>query len=134
MKKILSILLSSLLIVACIGMIGCSKIEGKYEFYAIEENGIEYKIGDTLDNGMAAEESAEVLMYGMRSFELEGDGFVTSSGLYPTAFAVWTETEDGIIIKIDLGPIETERHARIDGEKLIIDFEGAAKLVYIKTK
>lgn len=48
MKKLLSILLATLLIVCCFGMVGCG-VSGKYELWAVEVDGEVYKDGDTVE-------------------------------------------------------------------------------------
>ena len=117
MKKLLSILLAAMLIVACFGMVGCG-VNGKYELYAIEIAGKECK--DTDEFEMMKER------YG--TFELAKDGVYKVNGEEAEGVK-WEKRSDGIYLVAEDG--EEEKVFEKDGNKLIAEGNGM-KLIFKK--
>ena len=124
MKKLLSILLAAMLIVACFGMVGCG-VEGKYKFYAYEIAGEQYKVGDEVPGlGKITEEMAKE-----SGFELAKDGVVKDADGEEVESASWEEADGKVTIKI--GDFY-ERELTKDGRKLIEDLGNGVKIIYKK--
>lgn len=117
MKKLLSILLAAMLIVACVGMVGCG-VKGKYELYAIEIAGAEVKEGEMFE--MVKEE--------MGSFELCKDGTVKVNDKVIEK-ETWEKTDKGVDIKYDG---EVTGSFEKDGNKLILDMGSGIKAIFKK--
>ena len=121
MKKLLSILLAAMLIVACFGMVGCG-VKGKYEFYAYEIDGNEYKVGDTFMGVEITEDMVKVM-----AFELCKDGTVKDADGEVIAGQTWEKADGGIVLKMGDESINVKK----DGNKLIMERNGA-KTIYKK--
>ena len=122
MKKLLSILLAAMLIVACFGMVGCG-VKGKYEFYAYEIAGEQYKVGDTF-MGM---EITEDMVKGM-AFELCKDGTVKDADGEVIEGQTWKKADKGIEVYFDGELFDTFEK---DGNKLIME-DGGVKVIFKK--
>ena len=117
MKKLLSILLAAMLIVACFGMVGCG-VSGKYELYAIELAGAEAKEGEMFE--MVKEE--------IGGFELCKDGTVKVNGEVIEK-ETWEKTDKGVDMKYD-GKVTTSFEK--DGNKLVLDMGMGLKAIFKK--
>ena len=127
MKKLLSILLAAMLIVACFGMVGCG-VSGKYEFYAIEINGEQYKVGDTF-NFMGMDITITEEMYADEAFELCKDGTIKDADGEVVEGCTWEKSDKGIDCLFDG---EVERSFEKSGRKLIEDCGMGVKMIFKK--
>ncbi len=104
MKKLLSVLLAAMLIVACFGMVGCGA-EGKYKFHSLEINGEKVEVG------------AQYEMLKDEGFELAKDGVVKDGdGNVMEGFS-WEKDGSEIIIKNEFSSQTYQKK----GNKLIIE-------------
>ena len=117
MKKLLSILLAAMLIVACFGMVGCG-VKGKYELYAIEIAGAEVKEGEMFE--MVKEE--------IGSFELAKDGVVKVNDKVIEKES-WKKSDKGVDMYYDGELVQSFEK---DGNKLILDMGSGMKAIFKK--
>lgn len=115
MKKLLSILLAAMLIVACFGMVGCG-VQGTWKFYAYEIAGVEYKVGDTYAGVTITEEMVKDI-----GFEFAKDGVVKDLEGNVEEGMTWEKTDDGVSIKA--AGVEVSKLVK-DGNKLIMESYG----------
>ncbi len=104
MKKLLSILLAAMLIVACFGMVGCG-VEGKYKFHSLEINGEKVETG------------AEYESLKDEGFELAKDGVVKNAdGKVMEGFS-WEKDGSDVVIKNSYNSQTYQKK----GNKLVIE-------------
>ena len=118
MKRILSLLLATLLIVCCFGMVGC-KSEGVYTIKEIIINGESYKEGDVIpDFGELSEEKKQSAPF---TFELGVDGVYLVNG---TEVANTTWSKEGKIVTVKCNGMEVCKYTQ-KGRKLILEIDDA---------
>lgn len=122
MKRILSLLLATLLIVCCFGMVGC-KAEGVYTLKEVVIDGVSYKKGDTIPG--YGELSEEKLLSAPFTFELGVDGAYLVNQTQDTNTS-WTKEDKTVTITYN--GIEIYKYTQ-KGRKLIREIDGA-KFIY----
>lgn len=139
MKKLLSILLATMLIVCCFGMVGCG-VSGKYELWAIEVDGEVYKDGDTIEVTIYGQKVAKEFdewvkgykEYNLDSLKLDKDGDARFLG-----YSDWEWEKDGKEITLESSGSSVELikkggKLRFDVSQFIEYFEEDVVFIYKK--
>ena len=122
MKRILSVLLATLMVVCCFSLVGC-KSEGVYTLKEAIIDGVSYKEGDTIPG--YGELSEEKLLNAPFTFELGVDGLYLVNGVEEVGTS-WKKEDKTIIITTNSTDVYSFTQK---GKKLIREIDGD-KFIY----
>ncbi len=125
-NKIPIIMVTVMMITACLVMTGCGKIIGSWQLSELEVGGNTYTIEELAEavNSQKADEVSIILEINEGDFTLSSDGEVVAEG-------ACVETEDGYALNINGGSVNAE----ISGGELILhdtSSEVESKMVFVK--
>ena len=132
MKKILTILIATLLCICCVGMVACGGdgVEGVYKFKSMTYEGETYEIGDEAPWG------DDILSADSNTFELKEDGTVVSTskvaGQTETQNGTWTKDGNTITVVMTVGSQSQTVTMTLDGNVLTYNVMEGMTYVYEK--